>query len=84
MVQGHTGESWPVTEVIMHRLYATKIIDIVRELQALGLVKDQDFEFAYHSGELDGKLPGEQWDRRTIFRFADPAVATWFTLKYSK
>jgi len=73
-----------VIEVVIKELYATKIIDIVHELQALGLVKDVDFQFAYHAGELDGRLPGEQWNRHTLFRFRDEATATWFSLRYSK
>jgi hypothetical protein len=84
MVQRLTSKGWTVTEVIIHSLYATKVIDIVHELQELGLVKNQDFEFAYHSGEFDGNLAGEQWDRKTVFRFKDPATASWFSLKYSK
>jgi hypothetical protein len=71
-----------VTKVTLRNLYSIKIIDIVHELKELGLVQGDDFEFAYHSGSWDGMT--KEYERHTVFRFKDEAIATWFMLKYIK
>jgi hypothetical protein len=69
-----------IEEVTVTGLYSIKVIDIVQELKDLGLVQGDDFEFSYHSGSWDGMTGG--YDRFTVFKFKEPATATWFRLKY--
>lgn len=71
-------------EVVIHKKYATKIIDIVHELRDTGFVQGDDFEFAYHKAEYDWfSKSDDHYDRHTVFRFKDPSVASWFSLKYN-
>jgi hypothetical protein len=82
MVQRYIEQGWAVIEVIIHNKYATKIVDIVHELRDQGFVQGDDFEFAYYKAEYDG-FNGESYNRHTIFRFKEPSVATWFSVKYN-
>lgn len=70
-------------EVVIHDKYATKIIDIVHDLKENGYVSGEDYEFAYHKAELDGASMWTEYRRYTVFRFKDPSVATWFSVKYN-
>lgn len=71
-------------EVTIHSQSANDIINIVHELKAQDLVQDVDFEFAYHSAEYDNWSGDVTYNKHTVFRFRDPAVASWFRLKYDK
>lgn len=70
-------------EVTINNKYATNIVDIVHQLKETGLAQGGDFEFVYHKGEWDGMTGLGHYKRHTIFRFKDPAVASWFSLKYN-
>jgi hypothetical protein len=77
-------ETNTVIEVVIHKKYATKIIDIVYDLRAAGFVQGEDFEFAYHKAEYDWfSNSDDHYDRYTVFRFKDPSIASWFSLKYN-
>ena len=73
----------PSTEVVLHDKYATKIIDIVHDLKSQGFVQGEDFEFAYYKAEFDWASESRKYNRHTTFRFKDPSVATWFSIKYN-
>lgn len=69
-------------EVIITKHTANEVIDIVQELRNYGLVQGIDFEFAYHAADYDNWSGDVTYNKYTVFRFADPATASWFTLKY--
>lgn len=71
-------------EVIIAKQTANDIITIVHELRDQGLVQGVDFEFAYHSADYDNWSGDVIYNKHTVFRFADPTVASWFTLKYER
>ena len=58
----------------------SRILDIVRELRAMGLVQGKDFDFAYNQSKWDdmiGEIP-----KTTIFTFHTEKWSSWFILKY--
>ena len=71
-------------EVVIEKQNANDIINIVCELRDQGFVQGIDFEFAYHGVNYDNWAEGITYKKHTVFRFADPAVASWFRLKYEK
>lgn len=59
------------------------IINIVHELvEQFELVRDVDFEFAYFGTKVDAESGTLTHKSHTRFRFKDPAIASWFVLKY--
>jgi hypothetical protein len=73
-----------VIEVVIHKQSANDVLNIVYDLVAHGLVRDVDFEFAYHAAEYDNWSGDVTYNKHTVFRFKDAATASWFTLKYDK
>lgn len=71
-------------EVIIAKQTAHDIINIVYELRDQGFIQGVDFEFAYHAADYDNWSGDVTYNKYTVFRFADPAVASWFTLKYER
>jgi hypothetical protein len=55
---------------------------MVRKQQLIdaGLVQDQDFVWAYRASEYDGFTMNR--DRHAVFAFRDPAVASFYRLKW--
>lgn len=84
MGQGHLAKGGTVIEVVISKQSANDIINIVGELRAQGFVQGTDFEFAYHAADYDNWSGDVTYNKYTVFRFTDPAVASWFTLKYEK
>ena len=58
-------------------------IDLKNQLLLAGLVIDQDFEWGWITAEYNNV---EGWARRkhAEFRFHDPALATFYQLKWSR
>lgn len=71
-------------EVVIAKQTANSIIDIVHNLRDQGFIQGVDFEFAYHAADYDNWSGDVTYNRHTVFRFKDPAVASWFTLKYEQ
>lgn len=71
-------------EVVINKQTANEIIGIVHDLKNQGLIQGTDFEFAYHAADYDNWSGDVTYSKYTVFRFADPVVASWFTLKYEK
>ena len=69
-------------EVIIAKQTAHDIINIVYELRDQGFIQGVDFEFAYHAADYDNWSGDVTYNKHTVFRFTDPATASWFTLKY--
>ena len=71
-------------EVVLDKQTVNDIIEIVHTLRDSGLVQGNDFEFAYHSADYDNWSGDVTYNKYTVFRFQDPAVASWFRLKYEQ
>lgn len=69
-----------MTEVIVYDLDVARCLDIVKELRTY-LQQHVDFEYAFYQGGYDWEMQ-EQKPYKTIFKFAKPADATAFSLKY--
>lgn len=59
-----------------------RIMDVVHDLRAQGLVQGQDFDFAYYPGEVTTDEFHIATQRRTVFTFYTESMATWFAIKY--
>lgn len=66
---------------ILHTSVATAL-GLKDQLAAEGLILDQDFEWAYHQAVYDNFSARAVVPRRTIFRFRDPMLATYYQLKW--
>lgn len=69
-------------EVIVSNQSANDVINIVYELREQGFTQGVDFEFAYHAADYDNWSGDVTYNKHTVFRFANPSVASWFRLKY--
>ena len=57
-------------------------IDLKNQLITAGLVVDQDFEWAWITGDYD-HFTGWTRQKHAEFRFRDPAMATFYQLKWA-
>lgn len=58
------------------------IIELVREIKALGHVQGKDFDFVYHPPKYDDSSTEAVYNRVTVFKFYTEKLATWFSLRY--
>ena len=62
-------------------VFPHEAIALKDQLLAAGLDQGKDFTWAYSSAEYDNFSSAGR-NRRTVFRFSDPAVATFYQLKW--
>jgi len=62
--------------VIIKFLSATRALELKHELEKTGLVCDKDFTWAFHTAGWPGKTHVE-------FNFTDPAMETFYKLKWT-
>ncbi len=67
--------------MVLLDVYPQEAIALKDQLLAAGLEQGQDFTWAYSSAEYDN-FSSSVRNRRTVFRFSDPAVATFYQLKW--
>jgi hypothetical protein len=70
-----------MVQIKIYKKNAGEILDIVRELRAIGWVQSVDFDFAFNQSSWDamiGEIP-----KCTVFTFYTEKYATMFALKYS-
>jgi hypothetical protein len=66
---------------ILKGTHPPDVMDIVRELRAMGLVQGTDFDFSYTPPDYNYEIH-EHFERFTVFTFYQDKWATWFALKY--
>jgi hypothetical protein len=67
-------------ETRLDGINAGRVVEIVHELRAAGLVQSTDFDFAYRPG---GYTDSGTWTHPyTMFKFYTEENATMFSLKY--
>ena len=73
------GLMYPVVVVGVNAVTALELRD---QVEAVGLQNDQDFIWTYRQAtyDNDGFMPSSP--RQVKFEFKDPAMATFFTLKW--
>lgn len=69
-------------EVVLLDIFPNDAIALKDQLLAAGLDQGTDFVWAYSSAEYDNFSGSAVRDRRTVFRFRDPATATFYQLKW--
>lgn len=70
-------------EVKVYNIKLPKVLEIVAELKASGLVIHQDFDFAYHPPSWDDFTYDETHRQHVVFKFYAERHATFFAIKYS-
>lgn len=87
MLPGLTNifDSITLTNTVVKILHvnAVRVLELRDELVAAGLIQDQDFEWEYHQAEWDGSSFQAVSPRHAVFRFQNPALATYYQLKWS-
>jgi hypothetical protein len=58
-------------------------IDLKNQLILSGLIVDQDFEWAWITADYD-QFAGWTRQKHAEFRFQDPALATFYQLKWAR
>ena len=69
-------------EVVLLDVYPHQAIEYKNHLIAAGLVNDQDFTWSYYSAEYDNFSHDAVRNRQTVFKFRDPAMASFYQLKW--
>jgi hypothetical protein len=72
-----------MTPVKILNVNAVRALELRDQLQDSGLIQDQDFEWEYHQAEYDNFSYEAVVPRHVMFRFRDPALATFWQLKWS-
>ena len=69
-------------EVVILDILPNDAIALKDQLLSIGLEQGIDFTWAYSSAEYDNFSSGAMRNRRTVFRFCDPALASFYQLKW--
>lgn len=72
-----------MVEITLRGRYAYQIYEIVDELKRSGLIQGTDFEWYYHQPTHNNWLSEATHERKTVFKFHRPEIATWFGLLYN-
>ena len=72
-----------MTPVVILHVNAVRALELRDQLQDSGLIQDQDFEWEYHQAEYNSDSYDAVVPRHVMFRFRDPALATFWQLKWS-
>lgn len=74
-------------QVILHNLPIVQVLELRDKLLTAGLVQDQDFVWHYHPSQWHNE-PGSMSYRAqppyVVFEFEDPAMATFYQLKWAQ
>jgi hypothetical protein len=70
--------------VVLHDLTPVQGIELKNRLIADGLIQEQDFIWSYMSPIWDNFSQDPVDPRRVEFKFRDPALATFYQLKWSR
>ncbi len=70
-------------EVVILDVYPHEAIALKDQLVASGLEQGQDFTWAYSSADYDNFSGDVRRNRKTVFRFRDASVATFYQLKWA-
>lgn len=68
-------------QVVLQDVYPHVAIEYKNQLVASGLIQDKDFVWSYYSAEYDN-FSHDVRSRQTVFRFSDPALASFYQLKW--
>jgi hypothetical protein len=69
--------------VRVYNIEVFEAIDLKDQLIQAGLVVDQDFEWAWITADYD-QFTGWTRKKHAEFRFRDPAMATFYQLKWAQ
>jgi uncharacterized protein YccT (UPF0319 family) len=72
-----------MTPVKILHVNAVRALELRDQLQDSGLTQNQDFEWEYRQAEYDNFGYEAAVPRHVTFRFRDPALATFWQLKWS-
>jgi len=72
-----------MTPIVILHVNAVRALELRDQLQNSGLIQDQDFEWEYRQAEYDNFSHNAVVPRHVKFRFRDPALATFWQLKWS-
>lgn len=71
-----------MTEIKILHKSANEIMEMVKEVRAIGLVQGKDFDFAFHQASWSEFTFEAVTPKHTIFKFYDEKWATLFSLKW--
>jgi hypothetical protein len=72
-----------MTPVVILNVNAVRALEMRDQLQDSGLVQNQDFEWLYQQPRYDDFSYEAVIPRHVLFRFQNPALATFWQLKWS-
>jgi len=75
------------TEVVFEGATASRGLELAARLRLAGLVLNQDFTWAYIPKAPEEPAPPELFEKNVslvIIGFRDPALATFYTLKWQR
>lgn len=74
-----------MVSITLQNIKANTALDLVAELKSAGLVLNTDFEWSYHHERVLYDLGGSEIIPRCCeFKFLNPTLATFYTLKWQK
>lgn len=73
-----------MTPVKIQHVNAIQALELRDQLTDAGLVMDRDFEWEYRQAEYDSFGYEGVTPSQVVFRFQDPALATYYRLKWAR
>jgi hypothetical protein len=71
-----------MTPVKILHVNAVRALELRDQLEDSGLIQNQDFEWEYRQAEYNSDSYEAVVPRHVLFRFRDPALATFWQLKW--
>jgi len=68
--------------IVLSNISAQQAVDYKKQLDIDGLVTDQDYTWSYRPVKYNGWAPVDQSE--VEFEFTDPALASFYRLKWAK
>lgn len=72
-----------MVSITIRDILAIKAIELVCELKLAGLIVNQDFEWAFYHEQVNNDRKDRIQGRYCEFRFRDPKLATFYSLKWN-
>ena len=78
----HSQNLYCMTPVKILHVNAIRALELRDQLEDSGLIQNQDFEWEYRQAEYNSDSYEAVVPRHVLFRFRDPALATFWQLKW--
>ena len=72
-----------MVSIKIKKIRVPQVLELLQELKTAGLILNQDFEWAFYNENVNNDGKERIQTRYCEFRFRDPKLATFYSLKWN-